>query len=218
MKSFSLEITGSKEISNIANKLSDKKLSAFIFSAIFHILCLFLIFYFTLNKNSNNEFEIKTLQIVSLEGIKKTDNQNHKKIVKKELTKNNNPALNKLSSNIVEKKSESSEETISSNQSEVINNLNTEYVNLIAYKLNKYKSRFSMANSPQSSGTVVFRVVLTESGKIKSYKLLQSSNHEFFDKIAEKIISSANSFPAPPKEIISLGLEFNVPIIFDVKA
>lgn len=194
MKSFRLEITGSKEILNIANKLSDKKLSAFIFSAIFHILCLLLMFYFTLSKNSSDEFEIKTLQIVSLEGIKKTDNQNHKKIVKKELTKSNNPMLNKLSSNIIEKQSKSSEENNSSNQSEVINNLNTEYVNLIAYKLNKYKSRFSMANSPQSS------------------------NHEFFDKIAEKIISSANSFPAPPKEIISLGLEFNVPIIFDAKA
>ena len=219
MKSFNLEIEGSKQIFNITNKSPDKKLLAFICSASFHALCLLMIFYIALDKSSSDDFEIPNYNEFN-KILTKDDSKNHKRIEKKELQKKDNPIINKDSSDIIQKQESNPSETstTTNNQSEVTSSLNSEYVNLIAYKLNKYKSRFSMANAPNKSGTVVFRVILDESGKIKSYKLLKSSNHDFFDKIAEKIITSASSFPAPPKEIVSLGLEFNVPIVFDTTA
>ena len=89
MKSFNLEIEGSKQIFNITNKSPDKKLLAFICSASFHALCLLMIFYIALDKSSSDDFEIKTLQIVSLSEMTKDDSKNHKRIEKKELQKRN---------------------------------------------------------------------------------------------------------------------------------
>lgn len=89
------------------------------------------------------------------------------------------------------------------------------YADLIAAELERRKSRFSMNLAPDDAkGVVVFRVKIDENGNLVDFRVAQGSGHEFFDRIAEKILTCEKHFPKPPVEIAKGGVELVVPMRF----
>lgn len=198
----------------ISDIIAQKELKATIqnpafLSIIFHAIIFSLIFGFVVGKNSNS-FEFTKLNVISFSDFKEIQQNKKVSAVKaKKEAKQNQVAKAELGE-IANQESKSSEN--SENQAAQYNS----YVNAIASELERRKSRFSMSMAPENVKTVViFTVKIDENGELVNYKLAKNSGHDFFDKIATKILTCKKNFPVPPYEISAMNLEFSIPIIFD---
>jgi outer membrane biosynthesis protein TonB len=172
-------------------------------SLLFHILILSSLF-FSFSKNSTQEFT--HLQMISLSNFDKIS----KSKVSSENGKENK--VNHASKAGQGKKMKSSSSQQKSSQQNQLNS----YVNAIASELDLRKSRFSMANAPENiKTTVIFKIKLDQNGNLVKFEFIKNSGYDFFDKIAEKILTYKSNFPAPPQEFAETSLEFSIPIIFD---
>ena len=125
-------------------------------------------------------------------------------------------AQSKIENNFSKMNNSLNNQDISIDNNLKIDNQKQEYVNVIAKELEKRKSRFSMAFAPDNVKTsVTLNITLDKNGNLKFYNINKNSGYDFFDKLAEKIVSCKKQFPTPPQEIADRSLEFKVAIIFD---
>lgn len=191
--------------------LDSSSCGAVFLSLFIHAIIFFAIFgFFVANKNEYNYstplIVISMKEFQDLQSEKQISNNKKfgKKSEEKIIAKNEGDSAKKL---------ENGEENFSQNQQNIQYN---SYVNLIANELERRKSRFSMSAAPNDVKVeVVFKVKFDANGNLQSYEMAKHSGYDFFDKIATKILTCKKSFPIPPKEIMQLGLEFSIPIIFD---
>jgi TonB family protein len=187
--------------------------SPVVLSFLVHFFIILAIFgFFSLNNTAQN-IEFAPLTIMSSQEFKELNN--NKKIYANKLEQKNILSKNSANSSSADISNKDNLE----NNSQNINSeqLSNSYVNLIANELERRKSRFSMALAPDNVKTaVIFKVKLDQEGNLQSFKISKNSGYDFFDKLAEKILTCKKSFPIPPKEIASMGLEISIPIIFDI--
>ena len=95
-------------------------------------------------------------------------------------------------------------------------NYDNSYLNIVANKLDQTKSHINMIRAPSNvKAEIMLKVELAQNGELNSYKIIQNSNYNFFNKAAVKILKMAAPFPAPPMENLQNSLECVVPIVFD---
>ncbi len=78
--------------------------------------------------------------------------------------------------------------------------------------LNRFK-RYP-AGEALASADILVDLVLDESGRVASAKILRGSGHDAFDQAALAMIHRADPLPKPPAAVAQAGLEFALPIIF----
>lgn len=79
-------------------------------------------------------------------------------------------------------------------------------------RLNHFKRYPDGETEP--SAEILVDLVLDESGRVASAKILRSSGREAFDQAALAMIRRADPLPKPPAVVAGAGLEFALPVIF----
>ncbi len=198
-----------------------KTYHSFAASALFHILIVAILLKIFSSENSNLNFasQVQPVAVISgseFESIKTKFFKKNKKSIVTKLDKTSNMVL---SQNETQERRKGSKD---SNLKDGLNlnlsakngkNYNNSYVNLIANKIEQNKSYISMSLAPEDIKTkVMLKVKLDKNGSLNSYKIVENSNYNFFNKAAIKILELSAPFPKPPSDSI---LEFNIPILFD---
>ena len=66
----------------------------------------------------------------------------------------------------------------------------------------------------EASAEILVDLVLDESGRVASAKVLRSSGRDAFDRAALAMIHRADPVPKPPAAVAQAGLEFALPVVF----
>ncbi|WP_125911856.1 energy transducer TonB [Kiloniella majae] len=73
------------------------------------------------------------------------------------------------------------------------------------------------AKRRQMQGEIMIQLTLFSSGKVESYKILESSGFPLLDKAAIKMINKSAPFPPFPASITAAQMSRRIPVVFNMK-
>lgn len=91
------------------------------------------------------------------------------------------------------------------------------YGNALWGAIGKHKQYPKIAQMRGWQGDVIVELQLDGNGKLKSKKIIQSSNYDVLDKQALDMVEKAAPFPAPPEALRGSNFSIKVPIPFKLE-
>jgi protein TonB len=125
-------------------------------------------------------------------------------------SKENFPALKRVTSTLKSKETSLQNKNCSSSQ---INKQNEEYLSEILNKIEKHKYYPYISRLNGEEGKVKVSFTINEDGTLKNVKILESSGYIHLDRAAVKTVKRASPFPKPPskrEETIDVIINFRL--------
>lgn len=181
-----------------------------IFSLLLHVL----VFFWSNNLNISKPYNTEPIIALKLNNLIIPSPE--KTVYKKEIIENK--VIEKdISTKPIIPKENLKPQTASKEQNSISKLARTNYENILASWIEKYKKYPKKALRRRQQGLGLLYVKINKSGEVLSYKLNTSTKSTFLDEEIIRMVKKASPLPVIPDDLKISQYEFIIPIEFKIK-